>query len=79
LVWTAYANGGTTPEIEYCFWLYDFARAEWRMLRDYAVDPVLRFAPDAPGTYTIEVWARGVGSAAAYEAVRTGPPFVVVR
>jgi len=67
LLWTATATGGTGP-YTYKFLVYD--GVTWTVGRDWGSTNTWLWMPSSAGTYTIQVWARNAGSAAAYDAWR---------
>jgi len=80
VTWTATASNNLGP-VEYRFYLYK--KTAWVMVRDYGQSNTYTWTPTASdsGTpYFLQVWARAVGSTAAYEAWRgtysfdVGPP-----
>jgi hypothetical protein len=71
VTFTALATGGVTPQ--YKFWLRDPSGA-WTLEQDYPANSntwLWLNTGVAPGTYTVQVWARSTGSEAAWEAVRS--------
>lgn len=68
---TAQAGGGVGP-YEYRFWLYDATRAQWTPAAPFSTTSTFQWTPPVgtSGNYTVQVWARSVGSVADYEAWR---------
>jgi hypothetical protein len=76
--WKAVATGGSeTPE--YQFWLHN--GTSWSIGRAYGTDNTWTWNTATPllptGTYSVQVWARNVGSAAAYEAFTSVATYVL--
>jgi hypothetical protein len=74
VTWTAQATGGTAP-YTYKFWLFD--GSTWSISRDWSSSNTWAWTPTAPGTYTVQVWARNAGSSATYDAWLGSGSFVV--
>ncbi len=72
--WTAFAIGAQAP-FEYKFWV--FTPSGWTVFQDYSPSNVATWTPSAAGTYAVQVWARRIGSSAAYEDWRSSGSFVV--
>ena len=70
VTWTADASSGTGP-VEYRFIRYSAQQDAWTIVRDWSLDPQFTWTPSTAdyGSYSLQVWARTVGSAVAY---RTG-------
>jgi subtilisin family serine protease len=82
ITWRAFAIGGNGP-FEYQFWVYD--GVNWTLGQGYCPSNTFTWTPPAPGTYLLQVWARHVGSSAAFEDWKssgffsvTGAPGVAV-
>ncbi len=66
---TARAGGGS-GKYEYEFWLEGPSTGnEWKVAREYDASNSFWWAPDQPGTYSVAVYVRNVGSPAGHEAV----------
>lgn len=65
--WTATIAGSSTENLEYKFVLLTHATAVWSVIRDYTSSNAVTWTPPATGDYTLQVWARRVGSTAAYD------------
>jgi hypothetical protein len=66
VTWTATAVGGV--EVEYQFWLHDGNTGNWTIGRAYGTNHKWVWIPTRPADYALQVWAREVGSGAAYDA-----------
>ena len=75
VTWTADASSGTGP-VEYRFLLYSAQENAWTMVRDWSTDRRFTWTPSTSdyGSHLVEVWARTVGSAVAYEDWRSSDP-----
>ena len=67
ILWTAAVTGATSP-LEYKFLALDKALGAWAVLRDYTQSNQVTWTPTHNGKYALQVWARRVGSGAAYES-----------
>jgi hypothetical protein len=67
----------TTATFEYQYYVYNRGLGTWALARSYGSSPDFTWTPSAPGTYLLQVWARKVGSAAAYD-VWTGTEYLTV-
>ena len=67
ILWTAAVTGATSP-LEYKFLALDKALGAWAVLRDYTQSNQVTWTPTHNGKYAVQVWARRVGSGAAYES-----------
>jgi hypothetical protein len=58
------AAGGGRGDLEFKFWALRRSTGVWSVLRDYASDPTFEWALPlaSTGEYTIQVWAREVGT-----------------
>jgi glucose/arabinose dehydrogenase len=74
VTWTASLAPGTAGPIEYQFWLYSSASGGW-VSTAYGPSATFAFTPTQPATYAIQVWARNVGSTAAWEAYLSSGTF----
>jgi subtilisin family serine protease len=70
------AIGGAGGVLEYKFWAYRAEGATWSVLRDYGAS-AMNWTPMQAGTYTLQVWARSVGSAASYESWMGSDPLTI--
>jgi len=73
--WTAFAIGAQAP-FEYKFWIFS-PTSGWTVLKDYSPDNVATWTPLVSGTYAMQVWARRIGSSAAFEDWRGSGSFVI--
>jgi hypothetical protein len=64
ITWRAFAIGANGP-FEYQFWVYD--GVNWTLGQGYCPSNTFVWTPPAGGTYLLQVWARHVGSSAAFE------------
>ena len=67
VTWTALATGGIAP-LQYQFWRLD--GSTWKLVQAYGPSPTYAWTPamaDA-GAHALQVWVRGSGSSAAYDA-----------
>jgi hypothetical protein len=66
--WTAFATGSTP--LEYKFMRFDEGAGVWSILRDWGPNNQLVWTPGVQnsGWQAMQVWVRGVGSSAPYEA-----------
>jgi hypothetical protein len=62
--WTAQATGGTGP-YSYCFFAFD--GASWQV-SGWSADPTWTWIPPHSGSYSVQVWVKGAGSSALYDA-----------
>jgi hypothetical protein len=58
---------GAVSPLEYKFLVLDKMVGAWAVLRDYAPSNQLTWTPTHTGKYALQVWARRIGSPAAYE------------
>jgi len=79
VTWTADASSGTGP-VEYRFLRYGAQDNAWTMVRDWSTARRFTWTPSSGdyGSHLIQVWARTVGSAVAYEDWRNSDPLVVI-
>ncbi len=75
ITWTAVAGGAAN--VEYKFWAMRAEAPGWVVLRDWAPEAEIEWAPEVAGTYNLQVWAREVGSAADYAAWKGAGPYTV--
>jgi hypothetical protein len=78
VTWTAIASNNLGP-VEYRFYLYK--KTAWVMVQDYGPSNTYTWTPKASdvGTpYTLQVWARAVGSTASYDVYRSTVSFDVM-
>jgi hypothetical protein len=73
VTWTAIASGGGSLPLEYKFWLYDLTTRTWTVVQPYSASNQAQWTPSADGTYLLQAWVRGQGSAAEYEAWQATP------
>jgi fibronectin type III domain protein len=78
ITWTARATGGPPP-LQYQFWRYDERTAQWVMARDYGTSNTYSWMPGAAdlGQHSLQVWVRGAGSSASFDAWRSSGGFEV--
>ena len=74
--WTIYASGGSAA-LEYKFYLYNSATANWTLLRDWGSANTAAWTPPGPGTYVLQGWIRVVGSSTTNDAWLNSAPLVV--
>ena len=74
VTWTATATI-TLGTIEYQYWVYSHSTGTWQVMRAYGTSRTASWTPTAPGRYTVQVWARTVGSTRPYEVWRATAPF----
>ena len=72
--WTTVASGGSGP---YTYRYLAFDGVNWTVPCEWSTSATCTWTPTAPGTYTIQVWARNAGSMNAYDAWRGYSGFVV--
>jgi hypothetical protein len=66
VTWTAdIADPSVT--MEYQFWQYSYSTSTWTLGQAYGAQKTFVWTPTVVDTYTIQVWARQVGSTAAYD------------
>jgi hypothetical protein len=68
--WTASVSDSSV-NVEYQYVLYDRATGSWSVARTYSTNPSFAWRPSVAGTYLFQIWARRVGSTAAYEVWRS--------
>jgi hypothetical protein len=78
ITWTARATGGPPP-LQYQFWRYDQRTTQWVLGKDYSTSNTYSWTPGALdiGQHVLQVWVRGAGSAASFEAYRSTGTFDV--
>jgi glucose/arabinose dehydrogenase len=74
VTWTASLAPGSAGPVEYQFWLYSSASGGWTSI-PYGPSATFAFTPTAPATYAIQVWARNLGSTAAWESYLSSGTF----
>jgi hypothetical protein len=74
VTWTAVADLGSSP-YSYKFLLHD--GSTWTIGQDWSASNTWTWTPAYGGTYSVQVWVRNAGSAAAYDAWHGGGPVVV--
>ena len=77
VTWTAKVAAAMTNTLEYKFLVREQGSTDWTVFRDYATSNVAQWTPAVAGTYTIQGWARRVGSTAANEYTGTTDAFPV--
>ncbi len=76
ITWTVSA-GGSAETLEYQFWLYNLGTKQWQVLQAYGPTNQAVWTPSQAGTYSLQVWVRGTGVTAAYEAWRNTDPLTI--
>ena len=78
VTWTAKASGGPMP-LQYQFWKYSEVAGTWTMVQDYSTSPTYTWTPAGSdlGRHALQVWVRGAGSTAGYDAYRSSGIFEV--
>jgi hypothetical protein len=72
---------GDVPDptnIEYEFWVYSAASAQWSLGRGYSTQKTFAWTPLVVGSYVLQVWARPVGSTVTYGSYRSTDTLAVV-
>jgi hypothetical protein len=64
--WTA-GVPDPTMNMEYEFWVYSAASAQWSLTRGWGAQQTFTWTPLVVGTYGLQAWARRVGSTVAYD------------
>jgi hypothetical protein len=59
-----------SANLEYQFWTYSAATAQWTVARPYGTVPTFRWIPNTVGTFAVLVWGRQPGSTEDYEVYR---------
>ena len=79
ITWTADASSGTGP-VEYRFLRYSAEGNSWTIVRDWSTDRRFTWTPSTSdyGAHLVQVWARTLGSAVAYEDWRSSEQVVVI-
>jgi hypothetical protein len=77
ITWTAMATKALGTTVEYEFWVYSATTGTWQMMRAWGTSASTAWTPAAAGSYTVQVWARAVGSNMSYEGWRGNGPFVI--
>ncbi len=77
ITWTAAVTGGGVPPYRFRFVVYDSTTAVWSVLREYNSAASLTWAPSHAASYVMQVWVRGTGSTAAYDAYYSSGAFTV--
>jgi hypothetical protein len=67
--WTASVSN-PSAQVEYQFFVYSQATGTWAVARPYSTTASFTWTPAAAGTYLVQVWARRIGSTAAYDQWR---------
>jgi fibronectin type III domain protein len=78
ITWTAKALGGPAP-LQYRFLRYNRTTGAWTIARDYSTSNTFTWtpAPNEEGSYLVQVWVRGAGSTAAFDAWRNSETFEI--
>jgi hypothetical protein len=78
ITFKARATGGPAP-LQYRFYRFNRQTNTWTMLRDYSPVDSITWTPAAgeEGSYNLQVWVRGAGSTAAYDAWRSSDTFAI--
>jgi hypothetical protein len=74
VTWSASAVGGTGP---YTFKYFVYDGVSWSVGRDWSATPTWTWVPQAPGTYSFQVWARNARSGSTYDAFRSAGPVTI--
>lgn len=77
ITWTADVPDPSVT-MEYEFWLYNGATSQWSLGQGYGTQKTFSWTPLVTGSYAVQVWARQVGSTAAYDLYRSTGLFNVV-
>ncbi len=77
ITWTAAVTGGGVPPYRFRFLVYDSTTAVWSVLREYNSAASLTWAPSHVASYVMQVWVRGTGLTAAYDAFYESGAFTV--
>jgi hypothetical protein len=64
--------------MEYVFWVYSAATNTWAQGQPYSGQKTFVWQAPITGSYAVQVWARQVGSTAAYDLVRSSGTFDIV-
>ena len=75
VTWTAVLAPGATGQVEYRFWVHSSISGQWTSTA-YGTSNTFPFSPPQPATYTLQVWARNVGSEEPWESYAVSDPFV---
>ena len=65
--WHAEVAGAGSTQLEYRYIALNQSTGVWSLLRDYTTDSDFTWTPTKAATYQLQVWARQVGSSAAYD------------
>ena len=78
ITWTARATGGPPP-LQYQFWRYDASTSQWVLGKDYSTSNTYSWTPGTTdiGQHVLQVWVRGAGSSASFDAYRSTGTFEV--
>src|SRR5688572_19745916 len=78
ITFKAKATGGPAP-LQYRFYRLNRQTNTWTLARDYSPVDSYTWTPAAgqEGPYTVQVWVRGAGSTAAYDAFRSSDTFAI--
>jgi hypothetical protein len=70
-------GSAATGPVEFRFLLFNAQTSQWTLLREYGRENTASWTPPAPGVYTVQLWIRRVGVAAAYESYVSSASIVV--
>ncbi|MEO8431543.1 MAG: DUF1800 family protein [Acidobacteriota bacterium] len=78
ITWTANVTGATGT-VEYQFWRFSAQTGTWSVVQVWGTNRTFAWTPSSTemGTYSMQVWARNQGSAAAYDGWIGTPSFVI--
>ena len=71
---TAFVAGGTGP---YTYKSFVFDGSTWSLVHDWSASNTVEWTPPAAGTYSFQVWVRGTGSTASWDAWSAAGPATV--
>ena len=77
--WTATIAGSSAVNLEYKFLVLNHGTGVWSVFRDYNSSNQATWTPSALGSYTVQVWARQVGSTAVYDVWASSDRLTVSR
>jgi titin len=74
ITWTVNTTGGTGP-LQYEFYRYAYATGSWTTVQTYGTSKTYTWTPGPTesGSYSIVVWVKNAGSAAAWDAYFVAP------
>jgi hypothetical protein len=78
ITWQAQAVGGPAP-LQYRFYRYNMTTNQWSLARDYSISNSYTWTPTGSdvGSYFYQVWVKGAGSSAPYDAWRNSETFEI--